>query len=490
MKTILFSLLMSVITTFSGISLAQENVDDWNEMISAEDLKLDLNLLYTKLASAHPDLYVHRTKTEYDEFHRQMLSNIDRPQSLFDTQVLFQKFASFGNIAHSKIDFPEQVFRDFRAKNGRIFPIFLRIVKGRSYVGENYSINSKVKVGDEILEINGVSVSDWLARLATNVSADTAYIAHSLLEFTFPKYLWLELGELDSYELLLKTAAGEPRLLSVLSRTQAEMQASSLKQPEYFSLNSDDRTSEVLDNKVAYLRPGPFYNIDDSTSVWDNASFIEFIDTAFIRFIKNGAEKLIIDLRANPGGDNSFSDHMLAWFADRPFRFASDFLIKSSDEAQASNQIRLDSNPDATESVSYLFAQKYADVPRGELFSFEIPYVQPNDAPRFRGEVYVLINRHSYSNAVNVAAIVQDYGFGTIVGEKTSDMATTFGAMETFRLRATGIPVSFPKAHIIRPSGDKRSDGVIPDWRLETPVIPSRGDVVLQALLLRLNSEK
>ncbi len=490
MKTLLSSILMSAIISFSGTSRAQESVDDWNKMIPVNVLKSDLALLYSRLVRAHPDLYVHKPKAEYNKFYTQTLKSIDRPLSLFDTQILFQKFSAFGNIAHSRIEFPEQVFRHFRAEDGRIFPIYLRIVKGRAYVGENYSNDHNVKVGDEILELNGIPLSDWLARVATNVSADTAYIAHSLLEFTFPKYLWLELGEQGSFELLLRTGADEPRSLNIVARTQSEMQAAAIKQPTFFSLSSDKRASEMLSPKIAYLRPGPFYNIENPTSAWDNTSFIEFIDTSFISFIKDGAEKLIIDLRTNPGGDNSFSDHMLAWFADQPFRFASEFLIKSSDEAASSNQQRIDSKPDATEGVSHLFAKKYAKVPRGELFSFEIPYVQPRNEPRFDGEVIALINRHSYSNAVNVAAIIQDYNFGTIVGEKTSDMATTYGAMETFQLDATGISVNFPKAHIIRPSGDKHSDGVAPDVLLETPIISNQEDVVLEKLLLHLKSEK
>lgn len=52
-----------------------------------------------------------------------------------------------------------------------------------------------------------------------------------------------------------------------------------------------------------------------------------------------------IDLRDNPGGDNSFSDGMLAWIAGRPFRFSPGFEIRVSEATVASNQARLDSLP-------------------------------------------------------------------------------------------------------------------------------------------------
>ena len=124
------------------------------------------------------------------------------------------------------------------------------------------------------------------------------------------------------------------------------------------------------------------------------------------------------------------------------------------------------------------------------MFEFEMPVAKPRDGVRFEGQVCVLINRHSYSNAVTVAAMVQDYGFGVVAGEKTSDMATTYGAMESFSLPATGISVGFPKAHIIRPSGERRSDGVTPDLPIASPIAPAKDDVVLDTLLTKLRASK
>ncbi|MEM1413008.1 MAG: S41 family peptidase, partial [Pseudomonadota bacterium] len=202
--------------------------------------------------------------------------------------------------------------------------------------------------------------------------------------------------------------------------------------------------------------------------------------------IAEGAEQLIIDLRQNPGGDNSFSDPMIAWFADEPFRFYAEFLIRSSDEAAASNAARLEASGGDENSVSARFAREYERVPRGEMFPFELPYAEPRDGQRFEGKVYALINRHSYSNAVNAASVIQDYGFGTVAGEKTSDMATTYGSMEQFQLPNTGISVGFPKSHIIRPSGARKTDGVTPDLALPSPIVQGEEDEVLNALLARL----
>ena len=95
----------------------------------------------------------------------------------------------------------------------------------------------------------------------------------------------------------------------------------------------------------------------------------------------------------------------------------------------------------------------------------------------------VLVNRHSYSNTVLVAAIAQDYHFAKVLGEETADLASTYGALEKFTLPLTGIEVSFPKARILRPSGDPQARGVVPDIAIETPLVAGANDTVLEQAL-------
>ena len=73
-----------------------------------------------------------------------------------------------------------------------------------------------------------------------------------------------------------------------------------------------------------------------------------------------------------------------------------------------------------------------------------------------------MIDRYSYSNAVSLAAIVQDYNFGLIVGERTADVASSYGATHEFKLPNSQLSVSYPKAFIIRPNGDRTLKGVTP----------------------------
>ena len=459
--------------------------------IPAADLQADFAALYDGLKSAHYDLYAHRSKAEYDALFAHMTAAFEKPLTLFEAQVAFQRFVAFGNVAHARIDLPRDAYDAFRDRGGRVFPIYPRIVDGRFHVGESYVADRAVRPGDEVLAINGTPAQDWVARAARYVSADTPYMAHSLLEFRFPFLVWLELGGVAEFVLDVRSPGERARTVRVAGASLEDEKAAA-KAAQDFVLDGDARKARMLEADIAYLKPGPFFNVysfDDPAAMWDNRDFIAFIDGAFEQFIDAGATRLLIDLRDNPGGDNSFSDSMIAWIADRPFRFISSFRVRSSPEAEAANAARISAAGGAAAGPSAMFAERYAATPYGAVFAIDLPETPPRAGRRFDGDVFILINRHSYSNAVNVAAVIQDYGFGRIMGEKTADLATAYGAMETFRLPRTNIEIGFPKAYLIRPSGDEKTDGVTPDISIPSPIGATAEDVALNAAVRAIRGQ-
>jgi hypothetical protein len=464
-------------------SVSQPNAPatpDPGPILPAEAVRADLAHLYATLRRAHFDLYARVTKDAYDQHYAATMAALDRPVSHDDVAKVFGRFVAFGKIAHARIDASFDAFDRYEAAGGKVFPLSLRIRDSRVFVADNLSDLEDIHRGDEIVALDRAPIAAWVARAARNVSADTPYMAQALMERDFPALLWLEAGPAETFTVTFRDAAGQEVERVVAARTAAQARTSAMARPPPFKLSRTERTARMLDSRTAYLRPGPFYNSDPGgTDPYDNAAFRRFIDTAFQGFLEAGADSLVIDLRDNPGGDNSFSDLMVSWIASRPFRFTSSFQIRSSAEAIAANNRRLAAEPTGGEGASRRFAAAYAGARPGDIIAFEVPFAEARPEPRFKGRVYVLVNRRSYSNAVAVAALVQDYGFGTILGEETSDLATTFGAMETFTLPRTGMVVGFPKAFIVRPSGSLAPRGVVPDIAIETPVVEGVDDPVL-----------
>jgi hypothetical protein len=448
--------------------------------IGAEALRADFAHLYRRLQSAHFNLYARVRKADYDKLHARMLGAIGAPLSRDEAGTRFQTFVAFGRVAHARIDENYRRFAAWRAGGGRAFPLALRFRDRRAFVAADGSGLATSMRGDELASIAGRPAAAWLAASHRHISADTDYMAAALLELDLPMLLWLELGPVERFEVVLRGPDGRRIALSVPARTAAATDAAVKAGPPMLDIPANARTARMLPGAIAYLHPGPFYASEpDAVDPYDNGAFRAFIDESFERFLAAGAERLIIDLRDNPGGDSSFSDLMLGWFATRPFRFASAFRIKASPEAIASNRERLDAAKGRADPVSSRYAALYAAAGPGATVDFPVADAQPRQGPRFTGPVFVIVNRNSYSNAVAVAATVQDYRFGTILGEETSDLATTYGAMEHFTLPRTGLVVGFPKAYIVRPNGRTEARGVVPDIAIATPVFEGRDDSVL-----------
>lgn len=450
------------------------------ETLSPDDFRADLRQLYATLQETHYDLFARTPKDRYDTLYRQELDRIREPVDTAEAAKQLQRFAAAGHVAHSRLDANYAGFRDYMTKGGTAFPLNIRVVNGTVYVSDNRSGLASIQRGDEITALDGLPMATWLERAGRNLSADTPYLANTLLELDFPLTLWLERGPTQSFALTLRHG-GRTSEIALPARSRAEMAEATKAQSPVLDLEAIPRGARMLEGNIAYLRPGPFYNdAPDATDEYDNRAFRSFIDTAFEDFLTRKASALIVDLRDNPGGDSSFSDLMVAWFADRPFKFASAFRIKASRQAVDSNQKRIESETGGQDSPSRRFAAVYAKSAIGGIVDFPVPESQPRLQPRFAGKVYLLVNRNSFSNCVAVAATVQDYHFAQVIGEETSDLATTYGAMETFTLDKSGLTVGFPKARIIRPNGDLAARGVVPDIAIATPLVEGTDDPVLE----------
>jgi hypothetical protein len=449
--------------------------------LDARDVRADFRHLYAELRAAHADLYARRAKPEYDALYARMRRGFARPMTIDEVRRDFQRFVAYGNVAHARIDEADLAWEQYRERGGTAIPLQIRVSNGYVHVLRNLGDDRRIDAGDRLLAIDGRPIARVLDEIAVHLSVDNVYMRDTLMEQRFARLLWRQWGERAAFEVRVRKRDGHEATLRLAANSRGDAEAA-MKQRPAFELDWDRREARLLDDGTAYLRPGPFYdNSEGAAHPWDNTAFVAFIDQSFKRFIDAGAGRLLIDLRDNPGGDNSFSDAMLAWFADRPFRFCSDFRIRSSRAAMASNAARLAHS--AAGSISHQMDAAYRRHPFGETFSFPLPAAEPRKGQRFGGKVFMLINRHSYSNTANVAALAQDYGFARILGEETADLATTYGAMEQFTLPRSGIVVGFPKAHIVRPNGSLVARGVVPDVAIETPLLQDRSDPVLQAAL-------
>jgi len=183
-------------------------------------------------------------------------------------------------------------------------------------------------------------------------------------------------------------------------------------------------------NQSAYLKPVNFSG--------DEQKISNFVDSSFVDIKKKNLLNLIIDLRNNLGGNDSFSDYLVSYIADQTFRWNSGFTLKTSAILKA----HVRENYDTTN----LYWQSVLTHEDGSLYLyvFDEYKLQPKDK-RYLGDVYVLVNRQSHSKAALTAAQIQDYKFATIVGEETGDFPSLLASQYGYSLPHTGIEVKLLK---------------------------------------------
>jgi hypothetical protein len=478
--------LKSALALFAGTAalvLACSSVTAAEDRLPPATVRAELVALYEGLDSASYDLFAHRDEATYRQYLRELTRSVDRPQSRQETAILLQRLAAYGRIGHARIDAPVEGFVMRLASGGRLLPVFVRVDDGHVLLTEAADVAGRFSAGDEVLGINGEATTFWLERLGGYVSAERPYMTHTLMEQSFPVLLGFALGDVDSVALTVRRPSGEIITGDLPAVTLAQRREIARTYPTpSFDTDFSTRTFALLPQGIGYLRPGPFSEQagprPDAATDYDTTDFKAFIDESFERLLASGASDLIIDLRNNPGGDNTFSDLMVAWFADRPFRFASSFTLKASAQTKAWYAARAEEA--AQDETLNALARTEARQVNGARYVYDLPMNAPRPGGRFQGRVHVLVNRNSFSNAASVAAMIQDFDFGEVLGEETADVPTTYASILTFDLPATGIVVTYPKSRIIRPSGDETLIGVTPDRVISRPAIGEITDSVLE----------
>ncbi|MDY2588326.1 S41 family peptidase [Winogradskyella aquimaris] len=440
------------------------------QQFSKADVLSDLKYLKSSLEEAHFNLYGHVTKAEFDKNYLAVRSEIQKDSlSLFEITNLFQKMIAKANNAHTTINFPVQAYYDHMDLGGTNFPLEIVIENGKALIRKNWSTNANITIGSELKSINGSQIEQILRKIYTQIPAERLYFKNALLEsFSFPRYYWQVFKEAKEFEVEIEKNG-------VLTKQKIN----SIKAVDYeterynYDIMKMDWKFEKLSNSIGYLRPGKFNG--------DLSKYKSFIDSAFIEINNNKLSDLIIDLRNNPGGDDTFGDYMVSYFADRPFKWHSRFQLKSS--AILKDYIR--KHRDTTKA----YAKSILNHKDGEIYDYNWDEYQPQkEEKRYKGNIYVLVNRHSYSQSTVTSAQIQDYGFGTIVGEETAEFPNLYASIFEYKLPKTEITVKVPKGKIQRVSGIDNGTGLIPDILINDE-LSNEKDEILEKLLKRIKTE-
>jgi hypothetical protein len=401
-------------------------------------LRADLVELKRALNEMPPDLYRTADRERLDGQFRDIESAIEKSPPL-DRDAAWRLFATLNPLladGHLFVGFVD--WRgDVRAHlaGGRLFPFEVN-VSPACELERNDRPKSAVmmpRAAARILEVNGVSAADICQQMMARAHGDTPVFRADLLSRRFWFYYWKLYGAPDAYRIQFDTGStdtleGRKELPELLAVEESFHRQFAL---EFVADDPQDKRSST-----AILRLGSF--------AWkDKDQLLAFTKTSFESLRRRKVRNLIIDLRDNGGGnDDQWIEGVMPYIATKPWRTASTYRKRVVTPDPAKGEV-------------------VGAVVDGEIETWNQP--QPDNPRRFTGNVYVAVGPGTYSSAVVMATVIQDFGFGKVIGSGDSVRANSSGGTRRTTLTHTGLIVVAPRFVLTRPSGAQQLTPLTPD---------------------------
>lgn len=405
-----------------------------------EQLRADLVELKRALNEMPPDLYRTADRGQLERQFEDIASEINKAPPL-DRDATWRLFATLnplladGHLFVGFVDWRGDT-RAHLANGGRLFPFEVDVSVDCDLRVRNDKPWSNVAMPHDsarILEVNGVAATRICQQMLARVHGDTPAFRADLLSRRFWFFYWKMYGAPETYKIRfdpggVDSLAGRtelPELLTIEANFERQFELSFVSDDQKFSGSS-----------TAILKLGSF--------AWrDKEQLLAFTKTSFESLRHWKIRNLIIDLRDNGGGDDDqWIEGVMPYIATKPWRTASTYRKRVVTPDPAKGEV-------------------VGQVVDGEIGTWFQP--QPDNPLRFPGDVYVAVGPGTYSSAVVMATVIQDFGFGRVIGTAGSVRANSSGGTRRTTLTHSGLIVVAPRFVLSRPSGSKQPELLTPD---------------------------
>jgi hypothetical protein len=443
-------LLISV-SAFHCLLLAAVVYAAWPRFNDKTEAVEDIDYFVKTLEDVHPSLYDRVSRKDFADSVENLKRRI--PGSVPENE-LFLSIARLGSIiqdGHTGNGYSYFVRRG-NIFLRRIFPYKIKVENDRIYVAGNYSYRDDIPPESEIVRINGLTASEFINQMSSILSYETIPYRNTLIANPMFIAIW---NDFKDYVIEFRPPeGGELRTIRTsggfFARTQFLLSMTAMRQPYEF---------KVIADSIGYLG---FYECSDLER------FNGFLKETFETVKRRSISHLIIDVRANGGGNSALGDELMQYISGRPFRMFDRTLIKVSNEVLPWILEWKDST------------QREA----GSVYETPEPPLTPlrQNPLRFAGDCILLTGTHTFSSAAAFASAFRCFHVGKIVGEETGGITVCYGDVYGFTLPHTGFGFGVSWKKFRNACGVDNRRGVIPDYTIESDVSKeSRGkDTVLE----------
>lgn len=448
-------------------------VEKYNYKISqpilVKKLQKDINYTQHKLEKLYPNLYGYISKEKLDFKFDSIRKVVDKPMTSKEFYFVISPVIASVRQGHMTMTPVLKKVSKKDAKryksNGPISQFGFEWQKDKFYIIKNKSKKKNIKLGTEVVSINGVSPQSIYKKYRKTITSDGFNETYIRKGFTkrFSMYMTNEIGINDTLTYVFKQ--NDSLYTEVVSRNKVVSKVTS-KASEKTKDSIKIETKKPIDkaklklekkrkNTYGYDYVNKEYIKNLSYSISDTTTAIlkirNFSDgkyrTAYLAIFdsikKHKIQNLIIDIRDNPGGRVADAVELLSYLHDKEYLVLQPAIVTSKTSLWKLGLFR------NIPVITYPFAAAFYPFYMGfttlrttknaegnyqyKLVGSKIKKNAPNN---FKGKIYVLINGGSFSASCILSAALKANPNVTFVGEETGGAfnGTVAGIMPVVKL--------------------------------------------------------
>lgn len=279
-----------------------------------EELNKDLDYLVNSIIETHPNPFSIISKKQFLEEVNKIKLNLNNGLDYREFYKLIAPLVASISDGHTSIKFPgRKILND----GSKLFPFSAtcdfkkKSIIINEYIGENSPIPSNA----ELISINNISSEKIIQKIIENTSGESKeYRLKMGSNFYFFGMILKTYYDFDeNFEIKYKANDKiENKIIEAVSFKDFMDYAKSKK-------NSKNQTTDDSADYILTVKPETKTAIIDFKYFNDEQKFDLFLKKSFDSINKIGVKNLIIDIRANGGGNSALGDQLFKYIAKKPF---------------------------------------------------------------------------------------------------------------------------------------------------------------------------
>jgi C-terminal processing protease CtpA/Prc len=456
------------------------------QTIQPEQLRSDLTYFRNALEEVHPAMYRYTAKATFDSLFSATAARLDHPMTQQEFYVTMMPLLVSLRDGHVKW-IPAGQDEHYPFATDKQFPLRLYIVGNRAWIMGSYG-KSSVPDGTELLTINSQPIAAIIQKLLPNMTFGDGFsqtAKYGDLNHFFSGYYATFIAAPDAFTITYRTSSNDTTIvLSAVTKQDITAYTNAHKpksQPAHrLTFLDDTKTS----SRTAVLTIERFWTEDKETK------FKTFLKDAFRQIRDSQVTNLILDLRNNEGGEESFGVALYSYLIDKPQPYYDRIAIRQKQKP---------SFPAWTPKI-YRLAKGLAVKKRNGEYVWTIQRglssIKPQ-ADAYHGQLYVLLNGYSFSVTTELASRLRSDKRGIFIGEETGGgyAGDNSGFFAVTNLPNSKIDLGIPLLGFYMAGVDASQPtnrGILPDLTVVPTIndVLTRNDPVIKQALLQIQSTK